>query len=288
MNETNSRGQDYHDVITPRLAALAEWLHATYGGTGRWYVDTGPIMERDLAARAGLGFVGKNTLLINEQLGSGGFLAELLTTLPLPADQPRKKAGGCVRACGRARGFKFMTCGACVDGTAHTARPAFASPTKSQLRGLPPLRGRLPHGRHRRGRLQHRRAALRLVPDDRAQGRHPQAAAPHDGQPHLRLRHLPAGEVHKRKRTRLSAMRFARTDIKHRPNQTNRSAPGTAGPGRTTPPRPSSTPPSPHPSTSPPRPSPTSSRPWKTTPASWRASLAPPSGASAARGSCGT
>jgi epoxyqueuosine reductase len=54
-------------------------------------------MERDLAVRAGLGFIGKNTLLINEQLGSGGFLAELLTTLPLPPDPPRKKTGGCVR-----------------------------------------------------------------------------------------------------------------------------------------------------------------------------------------------
>lgn len=63
-------------------------------------------MERDLAARAGLGFVGKNTLLINEQLGSGGFLAELLTTLPLPADPPRKKTGGCV----------FLWCVRCLCG----------------------------------------------------------------------------------------------------------------------------------------------------------------------------
>lgn len=83
-------------MITPRLAALAEWLHSAYGGTGRWYVDTGPLMERDLGSRAGLGFVGKNTLLINEKLGSGFFLAELLTTLPLPPDPPRKKTGGCV------------------------------------------------------------------------------------------------------------------------------------------------------------------------------------------------
>ncbi len=90
-----SWGQDYHDLITPRLQQLAERTHTRFGGRGRWYVDTGPLMERDLAERAGLGFVGKNTLLINEQLGSGTFLAELLTTLPLPADPARKKSGGC-------------------------------------------------------------------------------------------------------------------------------------------------------------------------------------------------
>lgn len=90
-----SWGEDYHNIITPRLQALAEWMHTRYGGRGRWYVDTGPIMERDLGERAGLGFVGKNTLLINEHLGSGTFLAELLTTLPLPPETPRKKSGGC-------------------------------------------------------------------------------------------------------------------------------------------------------------------------------------------------
>lgn len=89
------QGEDYHTIIGEKLRLLSEWLHGTYGGSGRHYVDTGPLLERDLAQRCGLGFVGKNTLHINEQLGSGHFLAEILTTLPIPPDPPRKKTGGC-------------------------------------------------------------------------------------------------------------------------------------------------------------------------------------------------
>jgi len=88
------RGPDYHDILGVKLEALSRWMHERFGGSGRWYVDTGPIMERDLAERAGLGFIGKNTLLINEGLGSGHFLTEILTTLPIPPDPPRKKSGG--------------------------------------------------------------------------------------------------------------------------------------------------------------------------------------------------
>lgn len=91
----HDQGDDYHDIIGTKLKALCEWAHATYGGSGKYYVDTGPVMERDFAARSGLGFVGKNTLHINEQLGSGHFLSEIFTTLPLPPDPPRKKSGGC-------------------------------------------------------------------------------------------------------------------------------------------------------------------------------------------------
>ena len=88
-------GQDYHTLIGQKLKSICEWLHETYGGEGKWYIDTGPVMERDLAERSGIGFIGKNTLLINEKLGSGGFLGCILTTLPIPADPPRKKTGQC-------------------------------------------------------------------------------------------------------------------------------------------------------------------------------------------------
>jgi epoxyqueuosine reductase len=64
-------GSDYHQILGDKLKDLAAWLHQRAGGVGRWYVDTGAIMERDLGERAGLGFVGKNSLLIAPGLGSG-------------------------------------------------------------------------------------------------------------------------------------------------------------------------------------------------------------------------
>lgn len=76
-------GKDYHKVFGDRLEALARWIHERAGGVGRWYVDTGAIMERDLAEQAGMGFIGKNTMLIHPRYGSGLFLGEVLTTLPL-------------------------------------------------------------------------------------------------------------------------------------------------------------------------------------------------------------
>lgn len=88
-------GDDYHEILGTKLEALASWLHNRAGGTGRWYVDTGAIMERDMGERAGLGFVGKNTLLIAPKLGSGMFLGEVLTTLPLPVNQVKKSRAGC-------------------------------------------------------------------------------------------------------------------------------------------------------------------------------------------------
>jgi epoxyqueuosine reductase len=83
-------GQDYHDLLLTRLRQLASSLPASLRASAevapsyRAYVDTGPILERELAARAGLGFVGKNTNLIHPRLGSWLFLGELLLTVELP------------------------------------------------------------------------------------------------------------------------------------------------------------------------------------------------------------
>lgn len=79
-------GKDYHDILQKRLKALGRHLNGVAGGLGRFYVDTGAILERDFAERAGLGFVGKNTLLINARSGSGFFIGELFTTVKLPFD----------------------------------------------------------------------------------------------------------------------------------------------------------------------------------------------------------
>ena len=82
-----------------------EWLNQLGGPTTRslWYVDTGPLLERDLAQRAGLGFVGKHTNLISRRLGNWIFLAEILTTLELPPDAPEQNHCGhctrCLAAC---------------------------------------------------------------------------------------------------------------------------------------------------------------------------------------------
>ena len=92
-------GRDYHDVIGPRLTRLAAFLAEAGGARSRGYVDTGPVLERDLAARAGLGWIGKNTMLLHPRLGSWFFIGVLLTTAELTPDQPLADRCGTCRAC---------------------------------------------------------------------------------------------------------------------------------------------------------------------------------------------
>jgi epoxyqueuosine reductase len=94
-----ARGRDYHEVMGERLAAVAERITAEFPGAGtRPYVDTGPVLERELAARAGLGAVGKNTNLLHPEGGSWFLLGELLTTLDLDPDLPLADlCGSCTR-----------------------------------------------------------------------------------------------------------------------------------------------------------------------------------------------
>ena len=90
-------GDDYHDLIEEKLRALDAFLQ-THGGRQRYYVDTGPVMERDFAAEAGIGWHGKSTMLLHPELGTWFFLAELLTTLDLTPDDPiRPRCGSCTR-----------------------------------------------------------------------------------------------------------------------------------------------------------------------------------------------
>jgi epoxyqueuosine reductase len=92
-------GRDYHDVIAPRLGQLAALLERACGARSRGYVDTGPVLERDLAARAGLGWIGKNTMLLHPELGSWFFVGVLLTTAELARDAPLPDRCGSCHAC---------------------------------------------------------------------------------------------------------------------------------------------------------------------------------------------
>jgi epoxyqueuosine reductase len=90
-------GEDYHDVIAAKLDKIDNFLRR-FGGEQKCYVDTGPILERDHAAEAGIGWHGKSTMLIDEKLGTWFFLAEILTTLGLPPDEAaRDRCGTCER-----------------------------------------------------------------------------------------------------------------------------------------------------------------------------------------------
>lgn len=95
-------GDDYHNVIAARLEKIDNFL-GEFDGRQKWYVDTGPILERDHASEAGIGWHGKSTMLIDLHLGTWFFLGEILTTLDLPSDDPQPDRCGrcerCITAC---------------------------------------------------------------------------------------------------------------------------------------------------------------------------------------------
>ena len=94
-----AKGDDYHELIKKRLKELARWLVATAGGDVKVFVDTAAVMEKPLAASAGLGWQGKHTNLVSRQFGSWLFLGAIFTTLELPADEPVEDSCGSCRAC---------------------------------------------------------------------------------------------------------------------------------------------------------------------------------------------
>ena len=126
-------GRDYHKVVRKKLKALLNFIQDKVPDTqGRGFVDSAPILERDWAKRSGIGWVGKNTLIIHPKKGSYFFLAELIINQELPVDQPIDDYCG--------------TCTKCID----------ACPTKAI--GLQWL----PHGRQQ----------MHLLPDHRVEGSH--------------------------------------------------------------------------------------------------------------------
>ncbi len=99
-----ANGRDYHKVIRKRLKTLFEYIQQIAGNVhGRFFVDSGPVLERDWAKRAGLGWTGKNTMTIHPKVGSWFFLAEIILDLELDPDIPLKDYCGtckkCIEAC---------------------------------------------------------------------------------------------------------------------------------------------------------------------------------------------
>ena len=108
---TYAQGQDYHDVIKPRLKALARALLAAAGeGAAKVFVDTAPVMEKPLAAAAGLGWQGKHTVLVSRRAGSWLLLGVIYTTLEITPDEPHAPRCG--------------TCSRCLDISPTQAFPA--------------------------------------------------------------------------------------------------------------------------------------------------------------------
>ena len=93
-----ARNRDYHTILKGRLKTLAQFIVARFGPEVKVFVDTAPVMEKPLAARAGLGWQGKHTNLVSRRHGSWLFLGEIYTTLDLAADPPHAdRCGTCTR-----------------------------------------------------------------------------------------------------------------------------------------------------------------------------------------------
>src|SRR5258705_1414839 len=93
-----AQGADYHDVLKKRLKQLASWIAETYGSDVKVFVDTAPVMEKPLAASAGVGWQGKHTNLVSREFGSWLLLGSIFTTLELDQDEPESdNCGSCTR-----------------------------------------------------------------------------------------------------------------------------------------------------------------------------------------------
>lgn len=97
-------GDDYHDILTEKLKRLWSWMQEEFPGVeGRYYVDTGPVMDKVWAQRAGIGWIAKHSNVITQEYGSWVFLGEIITTLDLDCDSPATDHCGdctlCIEAC---------------------------------------------------------------------------------------------------------------------------------------------------------------------------------------------
>ena len=95
-----ARGRDYHKTVRRRLVQLANRMQTHAGGSYRAFTDSAPVLEKPLAEKAGIGWIGKNTLVLNKEAGSWFFLGEIFTNIPLPTTKHKVKNGcGACKAC---------------------------------------------------------------------------------------------------------------------------------------------------------------------------------------------
>ncbi|MDA5095064.1 tRNA epoxyqueuosine(34) reductase QueG [Aliiroseovarius sp. KMU-50] len=94
-----AQNRDYHDIVKKRLKRVGRWMVEEYGCEIKVFVDTAPVMEKPLAAAAGLGWQGKHSNLLSRELGNWFFLGAIFTTLELPVDEPGRENCGSCRAC---------------------------------------------------------------------------------------------------------------------------------------------------------------------------------------------
>ncbi|MGB0670008.1 MAG: tRNA epoxyqueuosine(34) reductase QueG [Rhodospirillales bacterium] len=97
-----AQGADYHDLVKKRVKALARFIHDRFKAEVKVFVDTAPVMEKPLARAAGIGWQGKHTNLVSRAMGNWFFLAEVFTTLDIPADRPEPDHCGRCDACRQA------------------------------------------------------------------------------------------------------------------------------------------------------------------------------------------
>jgi epoxyqueuosine reductase len=123
-------GLDYHEMMLPRLRELDDFIAQEVGHplNRRAYVDTGPVLERDFAAQAGLGFIGKHSLLINPGLGSYLFLGEILVEIELEYDDPAPDGGATCRIGPPGESKRTGTCGNCTRCLEICPTHAFPAP----------------------------------------------------------------------------------------------------------------------------------------------------------------
>jgi epoxyqueuosine reductase len=127
-------GEDYHDILIDKLKKLWAWMQEEYPGVeGRYYVDTGPVMDKVWAEKSGIGWIAKHTNVITQEYGSWVFLGELITTLELEPDEPATDHCGtctlCIDACPTAAIVEpyVLDANKCISYLTIEHRGAFAS-----------------------------------------------------------------------------------------------------------------------------------------------------------------